>query len=277
MSTRECKACSRFWKLAALSGLAWLAVNLMTRSGSTAEEPKPGIPWSQQKSGLSFQSKSNQERQQDLTQNPGMLWVEQGATLWAKAEGAAGKSCRDCHGEPDRMKGVAARYPRYDAQSKRLHSVETKIQECRTSRQQANPIAPESTELLSLSALVAHQSLGMPLAPEITGPARAYFDKGRSLYEQRVGQLNLSCAQCHEQNWGQRLRSEVVSQGHGNGYPIYRLEWQKAGSLHRRLRSCYFSVRSEPPAHGSEEHLSLELYLAWRAKGLNVETPALRR
>lgn len=265
------------WKIAALAGMGWLAMLAATRSGSGAEEPKPGIPWSQQKSGIEFQSKSNRERQEDLTVNPGMLWVEQGAQLWAKAEGATGKSCQDCHGEPERMKGVAARYPAYDAKAKRLFNLDTRVQDCRVSHQQASPIAAESETLLALTALVAHQSLGMPVTPQIDGAARPAFERGAKLYSERVGQLNLSCAHCHEQNWGQRLRSEVVSQGHGNGYPLYRLEWQKLGSLHRRLRSCYLSVRSEPPVHGSEDHVALELYLAWRAKGLKVETPAVRR
>ncbi len=268
---------TRFWKLATAAGACWLVVLGLSRTGSTAEEPKPGIPWSQQKSGLEFQSKSNRERQEDLTLNPGMLWVDQGAQLWSKPEGAAAKSCQDCHGEPERMKGVAARYPAFDQKAQRLQNLETRVQECRSSRQQASPLAPEAEPLLAFTALIAHQSRGMPMTPRIDGPANASFERGRRLYEERVGQLNLSCAQCHEQSWGQRLRSEVVSQGHPNGYPIYRLEWQKVGSLHRRLRSCYLSVRSEPPAHGSEDHLALELYLAWRAKGLPIETPAVRR
>ncbi len=268
---------ARFWKLATIVGAVWLAGLVVARTGSTTDEPRPAIPWSQQKSGLEFQSRSNRERQQDLALNPGMLWVDQGAELWKRAEGAAGKSCRDCHGAPEQMKGVAARYPAWDAAASRLHNLDTRIQECRTNRQQAAPLAAETEPLIALTALVAHQSHGMSMAPRIDGPARAVFDRGRRIYEQRLGQLNLSCAQCHEQSWGQRLRSEVVSQGHGNGYPIYRLEWQKMGSLHRRLRSCYLSVRAEPPAHGSDEHLALELYLAWRAKGLPVETPAVRR
>ena len=68
-----------------------------------------------------------------------------------------------------------------------------------------------------------------------------------------------------------------MSQGQSNGYPLYRLEWQTMGSLYRRLRSCFNSVRSVPPVHGTDEHLALELYLAWRAKGLPIETPAVRR
>lgn len=270
---------SEFWKGAALAGLGWLVVLGLSRTGSTAEEPepRPGIPRSQLKSGIEFQSKSNRERQLDLAVNPGMLWVDKGAELWAKAEGASARSCQDCHGEPERMKGVAPRYPQWDPKAGRLHSLETRVQECRTARQQAAPLVPESEPLVSLTGLLAHQSIGIPMAPDIHGPARNAFDRGRRLYEERVGQLNLSCAHCHELNWGQRLRSEVVSQGHGNGYPLYRLEWQKMGSLHRRLRGCYLSVRAEPPEHGSDDHLALELYLAWRAKGLPIETPAVRR
>jgi L-cysteine S-thiosulfotransferase len=266
-----------FWRVAAVSGGVWLAVLGASRIAVGAEEPQPGIPWARQKSGVEFQSKSNRERQEDLTVNPGMLWVDQGAQMWSKAEGAAGKSCQDCHGAPETMKGVAARYPVWDAKAGRLHSLDTRVQQCRSERQKGAPLAPESEGLLALTALVAHQSRGMPVAPSIDGPARAVFDLGRLVYEQRAGQLNLSCAHCHEQSWGQRLRAETVSQGQSNGYPIYRLEWQKLGSLHRRLRSCYLSVRGEPPQHGSEEHLALELYLAWRAKGLAVETPAVRR
>lgn len=267
----------RFWQIATLTGLLWLTTLAATRIATSADGPAPGIPWSQQKSGFEFQSKSTRDRQQDLTENPGMLWVEQGQDLWSKVDGASGKSCRDCHGEPSSMTGVATRYPIWDAKAGRLHALDTRIQNCRTEHQKAAPLAAESEPLLSLSALVAHQSRGLPMSPKIDGPARPAFERGRALYDERTGQLNLSCAQCHEQNWGRRLRTETVSQGQSNGYPIYRLEWQKLGSLHRRLRSCYLSVRAEPPAHGSEDHLALELYLAWRAKGLPVETPAIRR
>jgi sulfur-oxidizing protein SoxA len=73
------------------------------------------------------------------------------------------------------------------------------------------------------------------------------------------------------------LLAETLSQGHGNAYPAYRLEWQTLGSLHRRLRACFQGVRAEPFASGSPELVNLELYLAWRAQGLAVETPAVRR
>jgi sulfur-oxidizing protein SoxA len=264
-------------KRAIALALAIIAAAGLARIAAGADDPAPVIPPAQQKSGLEFQSQATRERQSDLTVNPGMLWVEKGAELWRAKAGAAGKSCQDCHGAPQAMKGVAARYPAWDAKQQRMLTLETRIQDCRVRNQNAPSPPAESELLLALSALVAHQSRGLPMAPSIDGPARPLFDAGRRLYEQRVGQLNLSCTQCHEQNWGRRLRTETVSQGQSNGYPLYRLEWQTLGSLHRRLRSCFNSVRSEPPAHGSPDHVALELYLAWRAKGLPVETPAVRR
>ena len=68
----------------------------------------------------------------------------------------------------------------------------------------------------------------------------------------------------------------TIPQAHPTGYPIYRLEWQSVGSLQRRLRNCMTAVRAEPYDYGSPELLRLELYLAWRARGMPMETPAVR-
>ena len=64
--------------------------------------------------------------------------------------------------------------------------------------------------------------------------------------------------------------------GHPTGYPLYRLEWQSVGSLQRRLRGCMSGIRAEPYAYGAPEFAALELYLMDRARGLKLETPAVR-
>ena len=206
-----------------------------------------------------------------------MLWVEQGEKLWGEAAGAEGKSCASCHGAAASLAGVATRYPAYDAETQRLLNLEGRIQQCRTERQKAPPLTYESQPLLSLTALVAHHSRGLPMRVAVDGPARPFFEAGRTLYHEQQGQLDLSCAQCHDQSWGKRLRAERISQGHANGFPAYRLEWQAIGSLHRRLRACFQGVRAEPFVSGSPELVAIELYLAWRAQGLPIETPAVRR
>jgi len=260
-------------RLAFLGGLALGLVPLLV----AGQEPKRAIAPSDLRSGREFVSPETQAQQDDLTVNPGMLWVEQGEKLWREVAGAGGKSCASCHGESSNFKDVAARYPVYDAKLQRLLNLEGRIQHCRAERQKAAPLAYESQELLALTALVAHQSRGTPMSVRVDGPARPFFEAGRALYYERQGQLDLSCAQCHEDNWGKRLRAERISQGHANGFPIYRLEWQTLGSLHRRLRACFQGVRAEPFPSGAPELLALELYLAWRAQGLPIETPAVRR
>ena len=104
-------------------------------------------------------------------------------------------------------------------------------------------------------------------------PVRA---QGEALYRQRQGQLNFSCATCHDDNAGGRLGAAPIPQAHPTGYPLYRLEWQTVGSLQRRLRNCLVGVRAEPYSAGSQEMVALEAWLAWRARGMTVETPAVR-
>ncbi len=236
------------------------------------------MPQKDLRSGSSYMGADLRAMQADTFANPGTLWVERGAKLWSARAGTAEKACADCHRDArDSMKGVAARYPAFDTGTKRLLDLEGRINQCRSVRQGAPALAFESDELLGLSAFVASQSRGMPVKVAIEGGAAPHFERGRMLYQRRIGQMNLACLHCHEQNAGRRLLAETISQGHSNAYPIYRLEWQALGSLQRRLRACNSGVRAELPAYNSPDLLDLSLFLAWRGEGLAVETPGVRR
>jgi len=225
----------------------------------------------ERRSGTEFLAPETRAMQADDAQNPGMLWVAEGEALW-------GQSCAACHGDARRtMRGVAARYPAIDKSSGRLLNLELRIQQCQAERQHVTPSKYESPELLALTAFVAKQSRGMPIQVAIDGPAAAHFAAGRAAWEQRVGQLDLACRNCHDNRWGKHLKADVISQAMPTGYPVYRLEWQGLGSLERRLRFCNTGVRAEPYPYGAPEYIDLELYLAWRARGLTIETPAIRR
>jgi sulfur-oxidizing protein SoxA len=235
------------------------------------------IPLQERKSGYEFMGRDTKAMQDDDTANPGTLWVLDGEATWNRKEGAAGKSCADCHGDAGvSMKGVAARYPRYDTARGRLVGLEEQINLSRTEHQQAAALAFESKALLSLSAYVGRQSRGMPIEIKDDPPTRSAIEAGKKFFELRQGQLNLSCAQCHDHNWGGRLGAAPIPQAHPNGYPIYRLEWQNLGSLQRRLRNCLSGMRAQPYAYGAPELVELEAFLMWRARGLPIETPAVR-
>ena len=207
-------------------------------------------------------SRETRAMQDDDQTGPAVLWVLEGEELW-------NKNCSSCHGI-EKMKGVAARYPALHA-GKPIN-LEQRINLCRTERQKAPAFAYESREMLSLSAFVAKQSRGMP----IEVPMSPFVEAGRAAFRQKRGQLNLSCAQCHDDNWGKSLAGTPIPQAHPTGYPIYRLEWQSLGSLERRLRNCMIGVRAEPYAYGAPENVELELFLMWRARGMKVESPGVR-
>lgn len=257
------------WMLPVLAAVCSLMAGPANAADAQRQAPK---------SGLDYASADVRTLQGDDFANPGMLWVARGEKLWNAPAGAGGKSCASCHGDArSAMKGVAARYPRIDAADGRLLNLEGRINRCRERNQGAEVLRYESEELLALTAYVGTQSRGQPQQAAVDGAARAHFERGGEIYHRRQGQMNLACVHCHQHNAGRKLLSDTISEGHGNAYPIYRLEWQSVGSLHRRLRACYTGVRAEAPAAGSAELVDLELYLAWRAQGLPVETPGVRR
>jgi sulfur-oxidizing protein SoxA len=256
--------------LAATIGCA--ALGLAT--GGAAQAPAKA---DQPRSGFDFMGPSTQAMQRDDTLNPGMLWVMEGEALWNRKAGKNNQSCAACHGDAkSSMRGVAARYPAFDAQLQRPVNLSQRINHCRQTKQLAEPLRAESQELLNIESYLAFQSRGMPTASPTDARLAPARERGQQLFQQRIGQLNLSCAQCHDDGWGKRLGSSVIPQGHANGYPLYRLEWQGLGSLQRRLRNCMTGVRAAPFAYGAQELVELELYLAARAKGLPLEAPAVR-
>ena len=251
---------------------------LVVHAAGFASAQQRAIPADQLRSGITFAGDDVRAMQQDEFANPGMLWVERGAKLWSEPAGRSRTACAGCHGDASlSMRGVAARYPAYDTAARRVVDLPGRIDACRTRHQQAPALAAESDDLLALATFVAHQSRGMPMSVKIDAAARASFDRGRAFYYQRHGQMNMSCAQCHEQSWGRRLLRETLSQGHPTAFPAYRLEWQTLGSLDRRLRACLFGIRAAMPAPGSPQLVDLALFLAWRAEGLPIETPGVRR
>ena len=237
------------------------------------------IPQADRISGYSFMGPDTRAMQDEDTANPGMLFVLDGATAWARKTGTAGAACADCHGDARQsMKGVAARYPQFDVASARPIDLEGRIAQCRTERQKAPAPARESRELLALTAYVMHQSRGLPIEDMVEKDARLrpFLESGRNQFQRRQGQIDMSCAQCHDDNWGKSLAGNAVPQGHPTGYPVYRLEWQNLGSLQRRLRNCLIGMRAEPYEYGAPEYADLALYLMWRARGMKIETPAVR-
>lgn len=230
----------------------------------------------QPRSGYTDAGPATRAMQDDDTANPAFLWVQQGEALWSTAPEGGGKTCAQCHGAPSSLKGVSARYPAFDEKLGHPVTLEQRVNLCRTEHQSAPKLAQDSDGLLGLTALIGLQSRGMKLQVQQDGPMRSYAETGSKLFNTRLGQLALSCHDCHDNLAGQRLAGSLIPQGHPNGYPLYRLEWQSMGSLTRRIRNCLTGVRATPFPPDAPELTAIEIYLNGRAGGLTVETPAVR-
>jgi L-cysteine S-thiosulfotransferase len=251
-------------------------VALVTMAMPAAAQDR-SLPLHQLRSGLHFAGEDVKALQQDAGANPAQLWLEQGRQRWATAPAPDQRACANCHGALSQMKGVALKFPRVQAATGRLVNLDDQVQHCQSQHQNATPAAYESDALLALTMAITEASNGLPLQTALTPELQPHWQQGEELFKRRQGQLNLSCANCHDQHWGRRLFTDTLSQGQPNGYPLYRLEWQQPGSLERRLRSCLAGIRAEVPAWGNLGLRQLSLYLMWRGQGLPVEVPAVRK
>lgn len=226
-------------------------------------------------SGWRFRSPETRALQMDDFDNPSFVFVDDGLALMAKVDGSEGKSCTSCHEDVEEFGGLRASMPRVGTDGA-LETMEELVNECRTERMGAEPWKYSGAQMTAVTAVIGLQSRGMPVDVAIDGAAAPFFEKGKELYYQRVGQLDMACANCHEDNYGTMIRADHLSQGQTNGFPLYRLKNAKLNSIHGRFKGCMKNIRATPYKEGSDEFKALELYVASRGLGLSVETPAVR-
>ncbi|MCL3880821.1 sulfur oxidation c-type cytochrome SoxA [Marivita sp. GX14005] len=247
---------------------------MVTKTDAPAHMEETGIDTVM--SGWHFREDDTQAMQADTFDNPGMIFVDQAVDMWNTAEGSAEKSCASCHEGPDSMEGVRAVYPKWNEEAGEVRTLAMQINDCRTERMGAEPFKYDGTDMTAMEALISVQSRGMPVNVAIDGPAAETWEKGKEIYYTRFGQLELSCASCHEENYGNYIRADHLSQGQINGFPTYRLKQAKLIQQHNRFKGCIRDTRAETYSPGSPEFVALELYVASRGNGLSVEAPAVR-
>lgn len=246
-------------------------LNISTKSAAPA-----GSALDELVSGWRFRIKETQALQMDDFDNPSFIFIEQGEELFAKVDGSEGKACASCHEDVASFKGLRTALPRHNASSGKLDTMETLVNNCRTERMGAEPWKWSKGKMTAMTSLISLQSRGMPMNVKVDGNVAGAYKMGEELYYTRVGQLEMSCANCHEDNYGNMIRADHLSQGQINGFPTYRLKNAKMNSIHGRFKGCMKNIRATPYKEGSEEFRALELYVASRGNGLSVESPSVR-
>jgi len=227
-------------------------------------------------SGWVFRADETRAMQADDFDNPGMLYAEQGEQAFNTVMGTEGNSCASCHDGPASLANVRATYPQWDDEHGEVQTVEMQVIECQTERMGAEPYGYDSQQMRNMVALIASVGRGQTVNVAIDGPGADTWAFGEEIYYTQYGQLELSCADCHERNYGNLIRADHLSQGQVNGFPTYRLKNANVISVHGRFRGCIRDTRAETFPIGSPEFVALEMYVASRGNGLTVEGPAVR-
>ena len=226
-------------------------------------------------SGWLYRDETTRAMEMDDFDNPGMIAVDTGKELWAAVDGSEGKSCASCHEDLSSLKGVRAAMPKVNDKGE-LWSLENYVNNCRETRMGAEAWGWNSPQMQGVVAAISVQSRGLPISVAIDGAAEPFWQQGKEMYYTRYGQLELSCANCHEDNNGNYIRADHLSQGQINGFPTYRLKDAGLVSIHGRFKGCIRDTRAETYKEGSPEFRALELYVASRGAGLSVEGVAVR-
>ncbi|MDF1729019.1 MAG: sulfur oxidation c-type cytochrome SoxA, partial [Sulfitobacter sp.] len=197
-------------------------IEIVTKAAAPAHMEETGIDTVM--SGWHFRADETQALEMDDFDNPGMIFVDQAIDAWNMAEGSEGKSCASCHDDPSSMAGVRAVYPKWNEAAGEVRTLAMQVNDCRVNKMGADKWKYAGGDMASMEALISVQSRGMPVNVATDGPVKAVWEQGKELYYTRTGQLDLSCASCHEQNYGNMIRADHLSQGQINGFPTYRLK-----------------------------------------------------
>jgi L-cysteine S-thiosulfotransferase len=202
--------------------------------------------------------------------------LEAGKELFAKPF-ANGKRYADCF--DDQGIGIRQNYPRFDEKTGQVITLELALNQCREANGE-KAISYTGDDMAALTAYMAFTSRGKPFDIKIPDDSRALeaYENGKRYFYTRRGQLNFSCATCHVQNPGERLRAEVLAPALGilNAMPIYRSEWGGMGTTSRRLITCNSQVRGVPLQPQAEEYRDLEYFLSYVSNGLPISGPGSR-
>ncbi len=202
--------------------------------------------------------------------------LDEGKTAFEKPF-ANGKTYGDCF--PDKGIGIRQDFPYFDAKTGEIVTLDLAINRCREANGE-KPLKYQTGEIASIEAYMASTSRGKPFDIKIPDDPRALaaYEDGKKFFYSRRGQLNFSCASCHVQAAGQRLRGDILAPALGilASFPIYRSDWGSMGTVDRRFISCNLQTRATPFPAQDKAYRDLEYFLSYMSNGVAIAGPGTR-
>jgi len=238
----------------------------------------PNVPFNDYVNGVYSLDKGSREQWEEIEEFPPYeLDLSEGETLF-NTPFKNGKSYADCF--ENGGIGIRQNYPYFDTKAGKVKTLEMEINECRKANGE-KPYKWKRGKIASVSAYMASTSRGKTINIVIPDDPRALaaYEDGKRHYYAKRGQLNFSCANCHVNGAGQKVRADMLSPGlgHPSHFPVYRSKWGNLGTLHRRYAGCNKQVRAKPFEAQSTEYANLEYFHTFMSNGLTINGPGARK
>ncbi|SMN12171.1 sulfur oxidation protein SoxA [uncultured Candidatus Thioglobus sp.] len=202
--------------------------------------------------------------------------VEKGGELWKKPF-KNGKTYSSCFSGGD--KTVRTQYPQWNAKKGKVVGLEQALLDCRVKNGEKK-IGSGKGKLAWISAYLTTIAEGQVInviVPEGDAKALAAYNAGKKFFYAKRGQLNLSCANCHIDAVGQRIRGNTLSPALGQitHFPVWRGKWAQKkgdgfGTIQRRYGGCNKQVRAKPFKRHKAEYNNLEFFHTVMSNGMEI-------
>jgi sulfur-oxidizing protein SoxA len=242
------------------------------------EKRFPKTPFNDFINGVYSIDAASREQWEEIEEFPPYeLNLEKGKELFSTPfkNGKTYASCFDNNGE-----GIANRYPFFDAGSGEIITLESAINACRVANGE-EPLGYKKGDIADISAYMHYTSRGNIINVIVPDDPRALaiYEQGKHFFYSKRGQLNMSCADCHVFNSGNKIRADILSPalGQTSHFPVYRSKWGGLGTLHRRYDGCNKQVRAKPYKAQGDEYKALEYFHTYMSNGLEINGPGARK
>ena len=225
---------------------------------------------------LAFDEDSKAQYDSIMEFPPYMSDIEKGQKMW-ETPFKNGKTYAGCF--PNGAKNIAGNYPYFDDKAGKVVTVEAAINKCRTDNGEEAYSYGDMKTMGILTAYMRTLSDGMLSNVKVEGAgAMAAYENGKAYFYARRGQLNFSCATCHVDNAGNRIRSELLSPvlGQTTHWPAFR-GGDNLVTIQKRYAGCNKSVRAESLKEGSVEYNNLEYFHSYISNGLPLKASVFRK
>jgi L-cysteine S-thiosulfotransferase len=212
--------------------------------------------------------------------NPAADAIESGAELFRKA-GASGKSCAACHDKPETLyKRWGAEMPKWDGGMKRMIGVEEFITR-HGAATTGEKWLMQSNENIKLAVYLRSLSNGEAIKLDVSSAeGKAALARGEALSNAKLGQLNLSCQDCHSPSMGANhwMRGQYLGElpGQITHFPVWRTSREQIWDIRRRFQWCNVQIRANELSPDAPEYADLEFYLTSLSSGQRLEVPGIR-